>query len=63
MTFWACFIPVPLMGLALRGFLPPMVPYALSDAASLGLRPIASYAKDTLQGFPHHRKLGTRPGG
>lgn len=31
----AYFIPVPLMGFSLRGFFPPLVPYVLSNAASL----------------------------
>jgi hypothetical protein len=35
MTCRAYFIPVPLMGLTLRGFTPFRVPYALSNAASL----------------------------
>jgi len=34
-TCQACSILVPLMGFALRGLLPPPVPYALSSAASL----------------------------
>jgi hypothetical protein len=34
-TCRACFISVPPMGLTLRGFAPPAVPYALSDAVSL----------------------------
>jgi len=35
MAFRAYSIPVPLMGFALRGFFPRLVPYALSDAAPL----------------------------
>jgi hypothetical protein len=34
-TCRACFIPVPSLGLALRGFAPPAMPYVLSNAATL----------------------------
>jgi hypothetical protein len=32
---WACFIPVPLLGFSLRGLIPCLPPYVLSDAAPL----------------------------
>jgi hypothetical protein len=58
-TCRACFIPVPLLGSALRGLRPCTMPYAFSDAApfmGFRLRPLKDSACPS-KGRPHRAKL------
>jgi hypothetical protein len=53
----ASFIPVPLLGFALRGLDPHAVPYAISDAGSLmGFLPRSEEHDLPLQGFSTQRE-------
>jgi hypothetical protein len=58
-TCRACFIPIPLLGFALRGLHPPATPYAISDAGSLlGFRPLP---KNRSAPPGHHTLREARP--
>jgi hypothetical protein len=53
-TCRAYFIPVPLLGFALRGLHPPAAPYAFPDAGSLvGFPPCSEELGPPLQGLQH----------
>lgn len=51
-------IPDPLLGFTLRGLDPPVVPYVLSNAVSLGAYPYLGLWYGSLQGLAHHEKPG-----
>lgn len=55
MTCRAYFIPVPLLGFALRGFAPCLVPYVLSNAATL-----LALVKASRNAFPAFRAWPTK---
>lgn len=65
MTYRACFIPNPSMGLTLRGFHPPVQPYVLSNAASLlqlakhrgSMSALTGVMRPLLQGLTQHENL------